>query len=409
MYIKKIELDNVKCFEHLEMEFENYPGWHVILGENGVGKTTILKAISASLFSDTTSFSVEEDFTNWIRHNKEFAKIVIGFDEINKPSILTFDDDDGIGRNLGLMAQEQKELLETYYNPNKDNSFHAAFGSFRRIGNKNLISNNKKLNKAIAHITLFDTSYTFVGALEWLKTQKLKEFEGDKTSKKILESIFHLFNNTNLLPDKVKLNKVSSDGVEFIDSFGNPMSIYDMSDGYQSVLSMMMELVRLMTLHFDIDELFNKLIDENFAFDVKGIVLIDEVDIHLHPTWQVQIGNWFKRYFPKIQFIVTTHSPLICQSAKGGSIWKLAGKGAEKPIEKIEGDDFNRLVYGNILNAMGTGIFGKNVMRSEDAKEKKERLAELNTYKAFGKITAEEEKELQELRKLFATDDKYSF
>ncbi len=408
MYIKKITFKNVKCFDHLEMEFDTYPGWHVILGENGTGKTTLLKAIAISLFSDTAPFLIEEDYTNWVKYNKEKGEIEIVFDSLEKPSVLKFDNN-GLERTLGIY--QNKRLIEDYYNPNKNDSFHASFGTFRRIGTKNLISNNQILNKAIAHITLFDESYTFVGTVEWLKTQKLKEFEGNEESIKILKYIKHLFNNTDLLPEKVRLNKVSSDGVEFMDSFGNPMSLYDMSTGYQSVLSMLMELVRLMTLHFPIDELFksNKPIDKNFAFDVKGVVLIDEVDIHLHPTWQVQIGNWFKRYFPNIQFIVTTHSPLICQSAKDGSIWKLGEKGAEKSIEKIEGDDFNRLVYGNILNAMGTELFGKNVMRSEYAKKKLERLAKLNSYKAFGKITKEEEVELKELRKLFETDDQYHF
>ena len=43
----------------------------------------------------------------------------------------------------------------------------------------------------------------------------------------------------------------------------------------------------------------------------EGIVLIDEIDIHLHPTWQRQILSQLRRTFPKIQFIVTTHSPLV--------------------------------------------------------------------------------------------------
>ena len=49
-----------------------------------------------------------------------------------------------------------------------------------------------------------------------------------------------------------------------------------------------------------------------------GVVLIDEVDAHLHPTWQRRIGLWFREHFPKLQFIVSTHSPLICQAATVG-------------------------------------------------------------------------------------------
>jgi predicted ATPase len=49
--------------------------------------------------------------------------------------------------------------------------------------------------------------------------------------------------------------------------------------------------------------------------DRSGVELIDEVDAHLHPEWQREVGFWLKRHFPKIQFLVTTHSPSICQAA----------------------------------------------------------------------------------------------
>ena len=47
----------------------------------------------------------------------------------------------------------------------------------------------------------------------------------------------------------------------------------------------------------------------------EGVILIDEIDAHLHPAWQKRIGFWLKAHFPNIQFIVTTHSPFICQAA----------------------------------------------------------------------------------------------
>src|SRR5438132_1106565 len=64
------------------------------------------------------------------------------------------------------------------------------------------------------------------------------------------------------------------------------------------------------------------------VFDFPGVVLIDEVDSHLHPEWQRQIGFWLKRHFPKMQFIVTTHSPLICQAADVKGLFHLPAPGA---------------------------------------------------------------------------------
>jgi len=62
----------------------------------------------------------------------------------------------------------------------------------------------------------------------------------------------------------------------------------------------------------------------HLSMNRSGVVLIDEVDAHLHPEWQREIGFWLKRSFPKIQFLVTTHSPIICQAADANGLFVLA-------------------------------------------------------------------------------------
>ena len=92
---------------------------------------------------------------------------------------------------------------------------------------------------------------------------------------------------------------------------------------------------------------------------VPGVVLIDEIDAHLHPTWQRRIGFWFRKHFPNIQFIVTTHSPLICQAAEVGSVWHLPTPGSGEQLQQVTGDTLRRLIYGNVLEAYGTEVFGE--------------------------------------------------
>jgi hypothetical protein len=127
------------------------------------------------------------------------------------------------------------------------------------------------------------------------------------------------------------------------------------------------------------------------------------VDAHLHPDWQTKIGRWFVQSFPKVQFIVTTHSPLICQAvALGGSVFKLAEPGSGEDARFLEGVELNRLVYGNILDAYGTGAFGE-VERAPEAITKLERLATLNDKEFEDGLTPDEEREQQELRAIFGT------
>ncbi len=111
-----------------------------------------------------------------------------------------------------------------------------------------------------------------------------------------------------------------------------------------------------------------------------------------------------------MQFIVTTHSPLICRACEKGSIWRLATPGKNMPqIEEIIGVEKERLIYGNILDAYGTELFGREAVRSNESNEKKERLGKLNILYALGKITEKEEQERRELQKILTTDDPTGF
>lgn len=134
-----------------------------------------------------------------------------------------------------------------------------------------------------------------------------------------------------------------------------------------------------------------------------GVVLIDEVDAHLHPTWQRKIGQWFRKYFPNMQFIVTTHSPLICQAAEHGTVFRLPRPGTDETGRMIVGDELNRLVYGNVLDAYGTELFGENVTRSEASEKKLQQLAELNSKELREGLTPKERKKQNELRRMLPT------
>jgi hypothetical protein len=129
-----------------------------------------------------------------------------------------------------------------------------------------------------------------------------------------------------------------------------------------------------------------------------GVVLIDEIDVHLHPAWQRQIGLFLRQHFPKIQFIVTTHSPLICQAADVGTVFRLPKPGETDGGGMIRGAKLDRLLYGNVLDAYGTEAFGANVGRSEESKRRRRRLAELNVKETREGLSRAESQEQEGLR-----------
>ncbi|NJK32775.1 MAG: AAA family ATPase [Deltaproteobacteria bacterium] len=139
------------------------------------------------------------------------------------------------------------------------------------------------------------------------------------------------------------------------------------------------------------------------TYHAAGVVLIDEVDAHLHPTWQREIGYWFTRWFPNIQFIVTTHSPLICQAAERGSILRLPSPGHDEYPRVVTGLERERLLYGNVLDAYGSASFDYVPTRSDAGRQKLDRLAELNQKALHEGLSDEELDEREHLLRVMPT------
>lgn len=141
---------------------------------------------------------------------------------------------------------------------------------------------------------------------------------------------------------------------------------------------------------------------DNRQIDAPGVVLIDEVDAHLHPSWQRQIGPWLTRLFPHVQFIVTTHSPYVCQSATRGSVWVLPAPGEEGHLRRLEGDALHRALYGDVLHVLNREAFGGQPGRSDEALAKLESLTKLNRKHERGALSDAERQEREALLALLA-------
>jgi hypothetical protein len=163
---------------------------------------------------------------------------------------------------------------------------------------------------------------------------------------------------------------------------------------------MTFDLIRQLRRDHSEEHIFD---DQSLRVIVPGVVMVDEIDAHLHPTWQKKVGFWFTEHFPNFQFIVTTHSPLICQASAKGSIFLLPRPGTEEEGRMLEGADRDRLVYGDILDAYSTEAFGAGVTRSQEAHQMQERLAWLNIKELKSALSAKEKADQKRLRAAFPT------
>ena len=402
MYIDSVEISNIKSIKKLFFNFDAKPGWNVLLGDNGSGKSTVLKSIAICLVGDRKSYSFQQDFSKWITYSKDKGKVVTNlllekpFDSLvkNKKEFkfaIEFKKDGNLkwvfGKNGNLKITEL-EISKGW--------FSLGLGPHRSLGEKN--SDNFLKGKIGAHITLFRDDIALSSVIDWLKDLKLDSTE-NKKKQNIYNKVIQLFNETNLLPENVRIKNINSKGIQFNDHNGNIVDINNLSDGYKSILGLASEIMRQLFLQYQLDDTN---IDK--IFNLPGVILIDEIDVHLHPKWQSKIGFWLKKHFPKIQFIVSTHSPIICQAAEGSAIWKMEHPSAGLKSRKLPDHDFNRLVYGNVLEALETSGFGvESISRAENAGKKKDRLSELNVKSMKSKLTAKEEKEFNDLLVIFPT------
>ncbi|NEL99720.1 AAA family ATPase, partial [Escherichia coli] len=128
-----------------------------------------------------------------------------------------------------------------------------------------------------------------------------------------------------------------------------------------------------------------------------GIVLIDEIDAHLHVSWQKEIGPWLRDHFPAIQFIVSTHSPYVCQSASPAGLIRLAGPMQPQGPQVVDDELYRRVVYGTGDDGVLTELFGLDSPYSSRADSLRRRLTELEAAALRGLADQSQLLELESL------------
>jgi hypothetical protein len=234
---------------------------------------------------------------------------------------------------------------------------------------------------------------TLAESIQWLKELHLRRLERREGAAELLDSVLTLLND-GLLPDSTKVDKVDSEGLWVIQR-GMSLALRDMSDGYRTVVALVMDIAR--QLHATYGGL--KLVQQagRWCVPYPGVVLIDEVELHLHLSWQRRIGFWFKEHFPNIQFIVTTHSPFVCQAADPKGLIRLPAPGENRVAEHVSDELYKTVVNGTVDEAALTELFGLEHVHSDRSEQLRERVAQLEARVLEGAATPEDREELKRL------------
>ena len=382
IFIKEINISKLRHLENIDIILsENIKRNLIITGKNGVGKTTVLKAIKQYLKSieEKKYNDINVSYKNSIRYLKKRIEEIDNNININtnnpferqkcndslkslKNSISKYEDGLSLKINDDLNISnkyDEGELILAYFDAKRDSKVIIP-QSVPTVELEKKYSIDADIDKK------------FLDYLVYLKTQQ--SFARNEDDMETVESIakwFNKFENSlkdlfddnsiKLKFDYRKLNfKIHQDGRE---EFG----LNELSDGFSAVLDIVMNLILRM-----------EKTREGLAYNKEGIVLIDEVETHLHIELQKKIMPFLTSFFPNIQFIVTTHSPFVINSINDAVIYDLE--------KQIQVEDLSGYSYEGVVE----GYFNID-QYSNEAKEKLYRYKEL-----VNKISKSEEDESEE-------------
>ena len=322
-FISEIDIEKLYHLSDIKIKLDSNKRQHLLLtGKNGSGKTSLLLEIEKFLraINDEKLSQVFDQYPTWINEAKK--KVLSASSDSEKYAA-----DKDLKQCLGFLKKysdgvqinlNQYEGLEMMYHNGK---FITAYSPSERKaqfmrpnGVENItLENTYGIDESAGDILL---KY-----MVHLKTQQAyARNEGDQTTANQIQKWFDRFDSAlQILLDEESIHieydykkydfKIRQNGRE-------PFSFNELSDGYSSVIYIVSDLI----LRMDKNWLLEDKISE---YDYQGIVLIDELETHLHIELQKKIFPFLTKFFPKIQFIVTTHSPYILNSISNAKAYDL--------------------------------------------------------------------------------------
>lgn len=361
MFLKELELKNFKCHADLYLNFEaenpNLPirKTTFLLGENGTGKSALLKALALVTAGSSALGDILGVTDDWIKNGKNFCEI--------SAVLRTADGEERaiklrIERGFHLKEviehnRESLELIDRAIGHTDRNYFVAGYGASRRLNRENFSNQSSGFSTPRAQNiqSLFNPDAGLISLTSWaMELDYSSEGKGLDAVKKALNSF---------LVDNVKFKSIDKKKKQLI--FSTPdgeIPLNQLSDGYQNVAAWVGDLMYR--------------INENFAnfkepLKARGLLLIDEIDLHLHPRWQRFLYNFLKMKLPNFQVIATTHSPLTAQQAYENELYALRRDGKKVELVPFVGAP-NELLLHQILMSPVFGIESDESLKVEEAK-----------------------------------------
>lgn len=356
MIVTKLDISNFKGIEHITLTPN--PQLNLFMGNNGAGKTSILKSLAILLSWTVARIRVQNgkgtliDLDD-IRIASNGCNLEIQLDICEKGwniyrNAQGFPNDNRLKTDLSEMMKTVRDIQS---NLNDTAPLIAYYPVTRSVLDIPLRTRKHKFNTLAAYEGALEEGKTnFRRFFEWYRERedleneefrkaatKKKPFNGDSQ----LTAVRHAL--TNFFPQFSNLHIQRNPLAMVLDKEGITFKINQLSDGEKCFIALVADLSRRLAMANPIME--NPL-------EGKGIVMIDEVDLHLHPQWQMIVIPRLMETFPNCQFFITTHSPQVANHVPNGSVFLLHNVGNSISIETAA------FGYGAKPETIYTGLMG---------------------------------------------------
>lgn len=322
-FITSIHINEVRHLKNIEIKLNSEKRQHLILtGKNGSGKTSVLRAMKSYLqaINDRKLDSLKGEYLSW--YNSDAKKLENATTETEKYKAL-----EELKKDLRFIQKYDKGLTVSFLNENDieilyaQGNFITAYFAADRESLIQRVSGVQDVKLDANYRIEDEPARILLKYMVHLKTQQsYARNEHDESIAKKIDSWFARFENALriLLDDNsIRLTYDYKNYNFLIEQKGrNPYSLDELSDGYSAIISIVADLI----LRMDRNWLLKGKLSQ---YDVEGVVLIDELETHLHVELQRKILPFLTEFFPRIQFIITTHSAYILNSISNACIYDL--------------------------------------------------------------------------------------
>ena len=321
--IKSLKIKNIKGFSNTTINFNPQNKTNLILGINGRGKTTILQLIAVAL-QQLNSKILNKRWTDIVKKGE-----TEGF------SSLQFDNPNNLELSIKIKKNDDIDFISgtDNYKKIKNDLLILAYGSYRRATEKY----EDEVDNYQCVSSLFGENY-----LKNIKTPGVSNYLRSNFSivKNLINKIFQSADNTS----QVLLDSFDDYNFYFTTPTNKKLKItFDaLAEGYKSVFVWLIDMVM-------------RIVERGYTIysteKINGIVMIDEIDLHLHPAWQRTLMPILNSIFPNIQFIISSHSPFVIQSLSISDVIMLVLSKNQIKTKRIKKDGkFNAYKIDEIID-----------------------------------------------------------